>query len=75
MKILVLNGSPKRKGTISLLLTSVIKNIREKCEIEYFNVYDLEMSPCIACMKCRPDGFCTLPVDDAHRIREKSYEN
>jgi len=71
MKILVLNGSPKRKGTISLLLTSIIKNIREKCEIEYFNVYDLEMNPCIACMKCRPDGICALPVDDAHRIREK----
>lgn len=71
MKILVLNGSPKRKGTISLLLSSVIKNIDKKCEIEYFNLYDLEMRPCIACMKCRPDGICTLPVDDAHRLKEK----
>ena len=71
MRILVLNGSPKRKGTISILLTSVIKDIREKCEIEYFNLYDMEMRPCIACMKCRPDGICALPADDAHRLGEK----
>ncbi len=71
MRILVLNGSPKRKGTISQLLTSVIRNIKEKCEIEYLNLYDLEMRPCIACMKCRPDGTCALPVDDAHRLKEK----
>jgi multimeric flavodoxin WrbA len=71
MKILVLNGSPKKKGTISILLASVIKDIREESDIEYLDLYDLEMRPCIACMKCRPDGACKLPADDAHRLGEK----
>ena len=29
------------------------------------------MNLCIACMKCRPDGKCVQPEDDAHIIGRK----
>lgn len=43
-------------------------------EVEWIDVYDLDMKPCIACMKCRPDGPCMLPEDGAHRAAEKIRE-
>jgi len=52
MKILVLNGSPRKKGTIATLLKMVAEGAGESSEIEWIDVYDLKMKPCIACMKC-----------------------
>ena len=37
-------------------------------EVEWVHVYSLEMKLCRACMKCRPDGECVLPSDDAHGV-------
>ena len=71
MKILVLNASPRKKGTIVTLLKMVAEGAGENREIEWINVYDLKMKPCIACMKCRPDRECALPEDDAHIIGKK----
>lgn len=66
MKVLILNGSPRKKGTIAKLLKALSDSMPEKCEIEWVDIYDLKMKTCIACMKCRPDGDCVLPEDDAH---------
>lgn len=71
MKILVLNGSPRKKGTVATLLNAIAEGAREKHEVEWIDVYDLEMRPCIACMKCRPDGECVLPEDDGHIVGRK----
>lgn len=74
-KVLILNGSPRKGGIISTLLKEVIKGLREKNnEIEWVDIYNLQMEPCIACMKCRPDGECMLPKDDAHIIGKKIKE-
>ena len=74
MKVLVLNGSPKKKGTVATLLRAVAEGAQEKHEVEWIDLYDLDMKPCIACMKCRPDNACILPRDDAHGIGEKIRE-
>ena len=74
MKILVLNGSPKRNGTVATLLRAVADGAAEKHDVEWVDVYGLIMKPCIACMKCRPDSECALPEDDAHRIGLKIKE-
>ena len=66
MKVLILNGSPRKKGTVATLLKTLSDSMPEKCQIEWIDIYDLKMKPCIACMKCRPDGDCVLPQDDAH---------
>ena len=74
MKLLVLNGSPKKKGTVATLLRAVAEGAAQKHEVEWIDVYDLKMQPCLGCMKCRPDGECCLPEDDAHRVGRKIKE-
>jgi len=71
MRILVLNGSPRKNGTVANLLKSVADGIPNKYEVEWINVYDLIIEPCVACMKCRPDQECILPQDDAHIVGRK----
>lgn len=71
MNILVLNGSPRKNGTVANLLKSVVNGISDSHEVEWINVYELKMAPCVACMKCRPDMECILPQDDAHIIGRK----
>jgi NAD(P)H-dependent FMN reductase len=71
MRILILNGSPRKKGTVATLLRILSDAASEKHEIEWIDVYDLTMRPCIACMKCRPDKACVLPEDDAHEVGQK----
>jgi putative NADPH-quinone reductase len=71
MRIVILNGSPRKKGTVATLLKSMSDAVSQKYEIEWIDVYDLKLKPCIACMKCRPDGECILPEDDAHIVGRK----
>jgi len=71
MNIVILNGSPQRKGTVATLLRSVEEGLSEKHKVEWINIYDLKMKPCLGCMKCRPDKACALPHDDAHFVGKK----
>lgn len=71
MKVQVLNGSPREKGTVATLLKAVVEGINERHDVEWIDVYDLKMKPCIACMKCRPDGECVQPEYVAHIIGRK----
>ncbi|MDT8419219.1 MAG: flavodoxin family protein [Desulfuromonadales bacterium] len=71
MKILVLNGSPRKQGTVSQLLKGVTDNLGKNHSVEWVNVYDLTMRPCTGCMTCREDHGCILPGDDAHHVGEK----
>ncbi|MBT4641882.1 MAG: flavodoxin family protein [Deltaproteobacteria bacterium] len=74
MRILILNGSPRKKGTVATLLKSMSVALAKKHEVEWINVYDLKIKPCIACMRCRPDGECYLPEDDAHIVGRRIGE-
>jgi NAD(P)H-dependent FMN reductase len=71
MNILILNGSPHKKGIVATLLRAVADGVSEKHKVDWVDVYDLKMKPCIACMKCRPDKICALPRDDAHSLGQK----
>ena len=71
MSVLILNGSPNKKGAVASLLQEVAGGIAPGREVEWIDVYDLNMQPCRGCMRCRPDGRCILPEDDAHRVGEK----
>lgn len=75
MKILVLNGSPRKKGTVATLLTCLAEGAAQRGhQIEWIDVCTLKMQPCMACMRCRLYGECTLPEDDAHRVGRKIKE-
>lgn len=71
MYILVLNGSPRKNGTVASLLKTVVEGISNQHQVEWINLYELKINPCRACMKCRPDQECILPQDDAHIVGRK----
>ncbi|MBI9053260.1 MAG: flavodoxin family protein [Bacteroidales bacterium] len=68
MKTLVLNGSPKKNGTVAKLLKSIVTDLETKETLDWVNVYDLNLKPCIGCMKCRDTLVCCLPEDNAHKM-------
>ncbi len=69
MHILLLYGSPRKKG-----LTAQMLNImREECEkrgdtVEALFISELTVKPCLGCKVCRDKGACVLPEDDAQRV-------
>ncbi len=71
MNILVLNGSPRKHGTVATLLRAAAGGIAANHLVEWIDVYSLSVKPCLACMKCRPDGYCVMTEDDAHVIAGK----
>lgn len=71
MKILVLNGSSRRNGTVASLLKAVTESIPAEHEIEWIDVCKLNMKYCTACMVCREKETCILPEDDAHIVGKK----
>ena len=69
-RIVVLNGSPRPQGKVSTLLQQVIKALPAEAQVEYVTVSELQVRPCIGCMRCRSLKRCVLPEDDAHRIAD-----
>ncbi len=74
MNVLIINASPRKKGITSTLLDEITKVIDPTYRIDTVRIQDLEMRPCIGCLKCRPDKLCVLPRDDAHILAEKIKE-
>ncbi len=71
MKIVILNGSPRKNGTVTTLLKAVTEPLSIKHETEWIDVCRLDMKFCTACMACRDKETCVLPEDDAHRVGKK----
>ena len=69
--ILFLNSSPRKTGVTASLLRIIADEARSAgAEVEWIDVNNLTIRPCIGCLKCRPDKKCILPKDDGHRIGE-----
>jgi multimeric flavodoxin WrbA len=61
MKVLGINGSPRKGGNTELLLREVFKPLEESgIRTEIFQIGGKKVNGCIACMKCRKarDGRC-----------------
>ena len=71
MNVLIINASPRKKGITSTLLDEVKTLINPACQVDTVRIQDLEIRPCIGCLKCRPDKPCVLPKDDAQILAEK----
>lgn len=71
MKLLVLNGSPRKNGTVATLLKCITEGALPDTEVEWINVCELNMEHCTACMACREKKRCVLPEDDAHIVGSK----
>jgi len=71
MNILIIHASPRTKGITSTLLSEFMAKVAPTHQIETIHISDLNIRPCIGCMKCRPDQPCILPRDDAQVLAEK----
>ncbi len=71
---MVLNGSPRKDGTVSSLLKALTEPLSVEHEIEWIDVCKLNMKYCTACMVCREEESCILPEDDAHIVGKKIQE-
>lgn len=81
MKILVLNGSPKKK-TESATLTITQKllegvNAEQQHSIEIVDIVQKDIKYCQACLTCwiTQDGKCVMYEDDMNDILEKIIQS
>ena len=74
MKILILNGSPKRKSDTMNLTKAFLNGIEKKGKhsIEIINIIEKEIKPCTGCFACwkNQDGKC-IQNDYQNEILEK----
>ena len=71
MKIIVLMGSPNRKGSTSILVEHFIDGAKEAghdCEV--IDVCHADIHPCTGCVACGYEGPC-VQHDDVEMIRRK----
>ena len=69
MKILVLNGSP-RKGNTVTAITAFAEGAKANNEVEIIDTYKLKVSPCMACDACECTKGC-VASDDSNMIVDK----
>ncbi len=76
MKILVLNGSPKRNKSNTMIITNkFLEGMGNNHDVDIFNVYELEINKCTGCYTCwsKTPGKCVFD-DDMNKIKEKMID-
>lgn len=76
MKILVLNGSPRKEKSCTIRVTNkFIEGIQKEtaCEVETINIADCKITPCLGCLSCwgRTEGTCVIKNDDIPALKQK----
>ena len=73
MKIVLINGSPRKNGAIGKTLT-YIKDYLEKNNsgliIEYIKLIDYNIKYCVGCEICYKTGKCNITDDNVENIRD-----
>jgi len=67
MKVMVLNGGPRRKGNSSILSGEFIRGIMEtnpEAEVEEIICERANVGFCRGCLQCNSKGHCVLKNDD-----------
>lgn len=74
MKVLLINGSPKKNGNTYTALSEVAKTLEvEGLEAEIVHIGNKPIRGCIACQVCKKkdNGLCVFDDDICNRILEK----
>ena len=75
MKILVLGGSPNKKGSTQILIDSFTQGAQEAGHtVTVLNVAHKNVRPCTGCIACGYDGPC-VQKDDMGEIRKAVLES
>ncbi|GAE85788.1 flavodoxin family protein [Bacteroides reticulotermitis] len=76
MKVLLINGSPRRKGNTNLALEEVAKALESNgVETEIIGIGAKAVQGCIACNKCAELGRCTFQDDLYNKVRDRLEES
>jgi multimeric flavodoxin WrbA len=70
MKILVIHGSPRKKGNTMKFFQRIF-NPGSGDEVRSFSLVDLDIHPCTGCLACFEKGECIFQ-DDMVRIHEET---
>lgn len=72
MNVLIILGSPRKKGNSETLVQSVVGGLQEKkeCTVEYAYIHGMDISPCRGCGGCEKTGNCVVK-DDLTELYEK----
>lgn len=69
MKILIINGSPRKKGLISQMLDIMRQEVEQRGdEVQVVYTNNLTVKPCTGCMACRTKLKCSMAEDDSQRV-------
>lgn len=72
MKIIAINGSPKKERSTAYLLQAVLQAaLDEGIETEMIHLTDYNIKQCIGCNKCLRAGVCSIQDDDMKILDEK----
>lgn len=64
MKILILNGSPRKNGNTRFALQQINKVLEQENEVSFLDLCSMKLSGCSACDGCKKnDGHCICPDD------------
>lgn len=81
MKIMAINGSPRKNGNSASMLKSWMegaKSANPNAQTEWVNLYDLTYTGCKSCFACKRKGgkhYGQCPVaDDLHNIIPAVYD-
>lgn len=71
MKIIIINGSPRKKGVTAQILHVIGERLTERgADVSYFDLGELDMRPCTGCCSCYKKGKC-IYNDDAERLSDE----
>jgi len=72
LNIIIINGSPRKKGATSYILHSLEEKLLayEDAKTEYFDLADLDIEMCSGCCACYKNGKCHMN-DDAEMLSGK----
>lgn len=74
MKVLVLAGSPHKKGTSNTLVEEFIKGAKDSGkDVEIVDLAKSNIHPCLGCDYCGMNGDC-IQKDDGNEILDKILE-
>lgn len=73
MNVLVVLGSPRKKGNSQTLVEKVLAGVEESilCNVEFIYLHGLkDLNPCMGCGGCEKTGMCVIK-DDMIELYEK----
>lgn len=75
MKVLMLNGSPRKNGNTEIALKEIKKVLEEEqIEVEIIQIGGMEIRGCKGCQYCKEKGKCVID-DVVNEIAEKLAES